>query len=66
MDNLITIINELLTDIGLDEVKELKKEWSLKNDLQIDSISKAELIVKIKSTYGADICLLYTSPSPRD
>jgi len=39
MDKLTTIINTVLTNIGLDAVEELRPEMDLRDDLQIDSIS---------------------------
>ncbi len=55
MDKLTTIINKVLTNIGLDAVEELRPEMDLRDDLQIDSISFAELIVHIDEEFGIDV-----------
>jgi len=55
MDKLTTIINTVLTNIGLDAVEELRPEMDLRDDLQIDSISFAELIVHIDEEFGIDV-----------
>jgi len=55
MDKLKTIINTVLTNIGLDAVEELRPEMDLRDDLQIDSISFAELIVHIDEEFGIDV-----------
>lgn len=55
MDKLTTIINKVLTNIGLDAVEELRPEMDLRDDLQIDSISFAELIVHIDEEFGVDV-----------
>jgi len=55
MDKLKTIINKVLTNIGLDALEKLQPEMDLRDDLQIDSISFAELIVLIDEEYGIDV-----------
>jgi len=55
MDKLKTVINKVLTNIGLDAVEELRPEMDLRDDLQIDSISFAELIVHIDEEFGIDV-----------
>ncbi len=55
MDKLTTIINTILTNIGLDAIKELRPEMDLRDDLQIDSISFAELLVHIDEEFGIDV-----------
>jgi len=55
MDKLKTVINKVLTNIGLDAVEQLRPEMDLRDDLQIDSISFAELIVHIDEEFGIDV-----------
>jgi len=55
MDKLTKIINTVLTNIGLEAVEELRPEMDLRDDLQIDSISFAELIVHIDEEFGVDV-----------
>ena len=61
MENkLLSIINEVLISIGVDAIEQLDPILNLKNDLQIDSITKAELVVKLIEAYDIDISLSET------
>ena len=52
---LLNIINNLLDSIGVDTIDSLKAELSLRNDLEIDSISYAELIVLIEEAFDVNV-----------
>ena len=47
------------------EIEDIK--WDSKFiDLEADSLDMVELVMFLEECFGIEICLLYTSPSPRD
>ncbi len=54
-EKLIEIIQKIRTESGLPEITEFKEEMSLKDDLDIDSISMAQLIAEIDQNFKVDI-----------
>lgn len=52
---LLDVLNATLEDIGSDTIKSLDPNLNLQDDLDLDSISKLEFVVKIKSEFGVDI-----------
>jgi len=52
---LLEILNSTLTEIGSEPVKELNPNLNLEDDLDLDSISKLEFIVKVKNELGIDV-----------
>lgn len=63
---LLKTINILLKGIGVEEMETLNSSLHLAKDLEIDSISKAELIVLIEEQFGVDISLATTVGEIRD
>lgn len=55
MEDLKTIINKMLKNLGVQELDELKPELSLRDDLEIDSISYAELVVNIQDKFDINV-----------
>ena len=55
MEKLLKIINEFLDSIGVEPIASLVPTLNLKKDLEIDSISYAELVVILEETYGINI-----------
>ena len=55
MEKLLEILNELLSTIGIDPVDKLEPHTNLRSDLEIDSISYAELIVRLEDEFGIDV-----------
>jgi acyl carrier protein len=54
-EDLLIIINEILEEDCEDSLKELKPSYNLREDVGFDSLSLAQLTVKIESVYGIDI-----------
>lgn len=55
MERLLKIINGMLKNLGVDELNELNKAHKLNDDLEIDSISYAELVVNIENEFNVNI-----------
>ena len=55
MKNFLTIINTVLENRGKETLKEIKENYSLKNDCGFDSLDLAELTVRIEAEYDVDI-----------
>lgn len=55
MENLITIINTVLTNRGKQTVDSIDENTSLRDDLGLDSLDLAELTVRIEAEYDVDI-----------
>lgn len=55
MEKLITILNDLLNSIGGKPIEKLEPSLNLKQDLEIDSISYAVLLVNIENEFGIKI-----------
>ena len=56
-------IIKILSEQTLLDPGEIKENLSLE-DLGVDSLALVEIVFSIEETFN--ICLLYTSPSPRD
>ncbi len=54
-EQLLEILNKLLTSIGVDPIAELEDHLDLRKDLEIDSISYAELIVRLEEGFGVNV-----------
>lgn len=54
-NSLLKIVNTLLATIGVDEIGALEPNLNLRDDLEIDSITYAELVVRIEDELGVDI-----------
>lgn len=54
-DKLLNIINDVLNNNDLDSVNALNPNDNLRDDLKLDSLTLAELTVKIESEFGVDI-----------
>ena len=54
-DKLLDVLNNTLKGVGLDLIETLDANADLRDDLQIDSITFAELIVNIDETFGCNI-----------
>ena len=52
---LLDILNTLLEEIGMDKIENLTATDDLKEDIGLDSISYADLIVQIDDAFGTDI-----------
>jgi len=52
---LLEILNSTLSDIGTDPISELDPNLNLEDDLDSDSISKLEFVVKVKNELGIDV-----------
>ena len=52
---LLDIINNLLQEIGMDKIDSLSPTDDIKEDIGLDSISYADLIVQIDDAFGVDI-----------
>lgn len=55
MESIINIINNILVEEGLDPIENPSKNYHLKNDLGLDSLSLALLTVKIEDEFGIDV-----------
>ena len=54
-EKLLQLLNNLLDSIGVDCVEELLNDLDLRKDLEIDSISYAELVVLIEEEFDVNI-----------
>ena len=54
-DKLLNVINTTMKGVGLDAIESLDAKADLRDDLQIDSITFAELIVNIDEAFGCNI-----------
>ncbi len=54
-DKLLEILNSVLADIGVDELTSLDPNLTLREDLELDSISLVELTVKLDNTFNANV-----------
>ncbi len=54
-DKLLDVLNNTLKGVGLDAVETLNANADLRDDLQIDSITFAELIVNIDEAFSCNI-----------
>jgi acyl carrier protein len=54
-DKLLTIVNTVRENKGLEPVTELKPEFDLRTDLRFDSLDLAELTVRVEKDFGIDI-----------
>ncbi len=52
---LLDILNTLLEEIGMDKIDSLTPTHDLKEDIGLDSISYADLIVQIDDAFGTNI-----------
>ena len=52
---LLEIINTVLSNAGLDTIEELRHEYDLREDLDLDSINLADLTVRIDEAFGVDV-----------
>lgn len=52
---LLDLINSLLQEIGMDKLDSLTPTHDLKEDMGLDSISYADLIVQIDEAFGVNI-----------
>ena len=55
MDNLLEIVNTVLSNRNKKNVDALNASMNLKNDLGFDSLDLAELTVRIEAEYDVDI-----------
>lgn len=55
MNNLITIINTILTNRGKQTIESINEKTNLRDDLGLDSLDLAELTVRIEAEYDVDI-----------
>ena len=55
MKDLLEIINNLLSDLGVDKLAKIDLALNLKDDLEIDSISYAELVVLLENKFSKNI-----------
>ena len=54
-DKLLSILNDTMQSVGLDAIETLDTNADLRDDLQIDSITFAELIVNIDEAFSCNI-----------
>jgi len=54
-DKLLDVLNNTLKGVGLDTIETLDANADLRDDLQIDSITFAELIVNIDEAFSCNI-----------
>ena len=54
-EKLLTIVNTVLENADLEPVTELRDGQDLRNDLGLDSLSLAELTVRLEEAFGVDI-----------
>lgn len=54
-DKLLNILNAVLSSIGIDVIETLDPALDLRDDLEIDSISYAELIVRIEEEFDVNV-----------
>lgn len=54
-NSLLNIVNTLLSTIGVDEIPTLDPNLNLREDLEIDSITYADLVVRIENEFSIDI-----------
>ena len=55
LDKLMTIVNTVRENKGLQALSELKPEFDLRTDLGFDSLDLAELTVRVEKEFGIDI-----------
>jgi acyl carrier protein len=55
LDNLLSIINTVLTNRGKKSIAQISETAHLRNDLGFDSLDLAELTVRIEVEYDVDI-----------
>ena len=55
MEELKTVLNTMLKNLGVAELTELNPTLSLRDDLEIDSISYAELVVNLEDKFGINV-----------
>ncbi|MEE9372252.1 MAG: phosphopantetheine-binding protein [Saprospiraceae bacterium] len=53
--NLLDIVNRVRKNSGIKPISEIQPEMNLKNDLELDSISIAELVVDLDLAYNTNI-----------
>ena len=59
-------VKEALIDaLGVDD-DEVTEEATMVGDLGAESIDFLDIVFKLEKSFDITICLLYTSPSPRD
>jgi len=54
-EQLLEILNTVLTSIGVDELDSLNPDLDLRKNLEIDSISYAELIVRLEDAFDINV-----------
>ncbi len=54
-ETILTIINSIRSAKGAENIKALKEEYRLREDLGLTSFDLAELTVRIEDEYGIDI-----------
>lgn len=54
-NKLLKVINSMLKGIGVDSLATLDDGLNLRDDLEIDSISYAELVVILEDEFGVNI-----------
>ena len=55
MEEFKSILNDMLTKLGVDKLDTLDHELNLRDDLEIDSISYAELVVNLENKFNVNI-----------
>jgi len=55
LDDLYLILDQMRKDLRLESIEEYKPEMALNDDLEIDSISYAELVVIIERKFAVDV-----------
>lgn len=54
-ERLLTIVNNILSNNGKDEIAAIEMSHSVRKDLGFDSFDLAELTVRIEDEFGVDI-----------
>jgi len=54
-DKLLEILNAVLYSIGVDVIETLEPQLDLRKDLEIDSISYGELLVRLEDEFGINV-----------
>ena len=54
-EKLLVILNTVLTSIGVDTLTSIDPSLDLRKDLEIDSISYAELIVRLEDAFNINV-----------
>lgn len=54
-DKLLAILNTTMKGVGLDTIETLEVDADLREDIQIDSITFAELMVNIDTAFSCNI-----------